>query len=75
MLYFRKRFTQKFDKIKHHKVRDLCHYEGKYKDAAHSIRNRILNASNEILVIFHNGSNYDYSFIIKKLANNFKYQF
>ena len=29
------------------------------------------NVSNEIPVVFHNGSNYDYDFIIKELANEF----
>ena len=27
---------------------------------------------NEIPVVFHNGSNYDYHFIIKELANEFE---
>ena len=31
--------------------------------------------SNEIPVVFHNGSNYDYHFIIKELENEFKRQF
>ena len=30
---------------------------------------------NEIFVVFHNGSNYDYHFIIKELANEFEGQF
>ena len=30
---------------------------------------------NEIPVVFHSGSNYDYHFIIKELANEFKAQF
>ena len=30
---------------------------------------------NEIPVAFHNGSNYDYHFIVKELANKFKGQF
>ena len=38
---------------------------------AHSICNLKCNGPNEIPVDFHNGSNYDYSFIIKKLANEF----
>ena len=29
----------------------------------------------EIPVVFHNGSNYDYHFIIKELANEFQRQF
>ena len=31
--------------------------------------------SNEIPAVFHNGSNYDYHFIIKELANEFEGQF
>ena len=31
--------------------------------------------SNEISIVFHNGSNYDYHFIIKELANEFKGNF
>ena len=30
---------------------------------------------NEIRLLFHNGSNYDYHFIIKELANKFEGQF
>ena len=30
---------------------------------------------NEIPVVFHNSSNYDYHFIIKQLANNFEGKF
>ena len=33
------------------------------------------NVSNESPVIFHNGSNYDYHFVIKELANKFQGQF
>ena len=34
-----------------------------------------LNGPNEIPVVFHNGLNYDYLFIIKELANEFEGQF
>ena len=30
---------------------------------------------NEIAVVFHNGSNYDYYFILKELANEFEGKF
>ena len=33
------------------------------------------NVSNEISVVFHNGSNHDYHFIIKELPNKFEGQF
>ena len=54
------------------KVRDHCHYTGKYRGAAHS--KCILNYKivKEIPVLFHNGSVYDYHFIIKYLAREFK---
>ena len=50
------------------KVRDHCHYTGKFRGAAHSECNLRYKVSKEIPVVFHNGSTYDYHFIIKKLA-------
>ena len=40
--------------------------------AAHSIRDLKFNVPKEILVVFHDGSNYDYHFIIKELVNKCK---
>ena len=60
---------------KYHKVRDHCHYSGKYRRAAHNICNLRYKTPKEIPVIFHNGSTYDYHFIIKKLAKDFNGQF
>ena len=57
------------------KFRDHCRYTGKYRGAAHSICNLKFNVPNEIPAVFHNGSNYDYHFIIKELANEFEGQF
>ena len=57
------------------KVRDHCHYTGKYKGAAHSICNLRYKIPREIPVVFHNGSTYDYHFIIKQLAIEFKGNF
>ena len=45
--------------------------KGKYRGAAHSTCNLKFSVSSEIPVVFHNGSNYDFHFIIKKLANEF----
>ena len=56
---------------KHHKVRDHCHYTGKYRGAAHNICNLRYKISKEIPIVFHNGSTYDYHFIIKELVNKF----
>ena len=47
------------------KVRDHCHYTGKYRGAAHKICNLMYNTTREIPVVFHNGSSYDYHFITK----------
>ena len=57
------------------KVRDHCHYTGKYRTAAHRICNLRYKTSKEIPVIFHNGSAYDYHFIIKELPEEFEGQF
>ena len=54
------------------KVRDHCHYLGKYRGAAHSKCNLNYKIVKKIPVLFHNGSVYDYHFIIKYLAREFK---
>ena len=51
------------------KVRDHCHFTGKYRGAAHNTCNLRYKILQNIPVIFHNGSTYDYHFIIKELAN------
>ena len=64
---------KEFDKSdkKHYKVRDHCHYTGKYRGAAHNICNLRYKIPKEIPVVFHNGSTYDYHFIIKELVKEF----
>ena len=57
------------------KVRYHCHYTGKYREAAHSNCNLNYKIPKEIPVVFHNGSTYDYHFIIKQLARKFKDNF
>ena len=66
----KKGFTIDNDK-KHHKVGDRCHYTGKFREAAHSIYNLRYKTPKEIPIVFHNGSIYDYHFIINKLAKEF----
>ena len=61
--------------IKIKKVRDHCHYTGKYRGAAHNNCNLRYKIPKEIPVVFHNGSTYDYHFIIKQLAREFKGNF
>ena len=68
--YICKKEFNKSDK-KHHKVRDHCHYTGKYREAAHNICNLGYKIPKEIPVVFHNGSTYDYHFIIKELVKEF----
>ena len=68
--YICKKEFDKSDK-KHHKVRDHCHYTGKYRGAAHNICNLRYKVPKEIPVVFHNGSTYDYHFIIKELVKEF----
>ena len=57
------------------KVRDHCLFTVKYRDVAHSRCDLRFNMPNEICVVFHKGSNYNYHFIIKELANEFDEQF
>ena len=47
----------------------------KFRGAAHSIYNLRYKTLKVIAVIFHNGSTYDYYFIIKQLAKQFEGQF
>ena len=46
-----------------------------FKGAEHSICNLAYKTSKEIPIVFHNGSAYDYHFIIKELAKEFESQF
>ena len=55
----------------YHKVRDHCHYTGKFRGAAHSICNLRYKTPKEIPIVFHNGFTYDYHFINNKLAREF----
>ena len=64
--------TNKKEFKKMQKVRDHCHYRGKYRGAAQSICSLQYKISKEIPVVFHNGSTYDNHFIIKQLAREFK---
>ena len=60
---------------KNYKVRDNCHYTGKYRGAAHNICNLRYKVSKEIPIVFQNGSIYDYHFLIKKLVKEFEGNF
>ena len=60
---------------KNYKVRDHCHYTGKYRGAAHNICNLRYKVPKEIPMVFHNGSIYDYHFIIKELVKELEGNF
>ena len=58
-----KRFFKKFAHDKNcRKIRDHYNFTGEYRGAAYSLCNLRFNVPNEIPVVFHNGSNYDYHF-------------
>ena len=58
-----------YDKVRYH-----CHYTGTFRGAAHNIYNLRYKVPKKISIESHNGS-YDYHFITKKLAEEFKGQF
>ena len=60
---------------KYRKVIDHCCYTGEYRGAAYSICNLRYSVPKKMSILFHNGSNYDYPFIIKELAEKIKKQF
>ena len=79
MLYvWKKNFYDKNEIRKfelYQKVIDHCHYTGRFRVTAHSICNLNYKIPQEIHVKTHNVSTYDYYFIIKELAEEFKGQF
>ena len=54
----KKRFSTDDGKKRYFKVKDHCHFTGKYRGAAHDICNLRYKISKEIPVVFHNGSTY-----------------
>ena len=67
--------SSSLERKKHHNVGDHCHHMGKYRGAAHNICNLRYKVPKEIPVVFHNGSTYDYHFIIKELVKEFEANF
>ena len=57
------------------KIRDHCHFTGKFRGATHSVCNLHYKVPQEIPVKIHDGSVYDYHFIITELAEDFKGEF
>ena len=60
---------------KYCKVKEHCHYTWEYRGAAHSICNLGYSVPKEITIVFQNGSNYDYHFIMKQVAGEFEKPF
>ena len=70
---YSKKIMDKNDKnyINKRKVKDHCHYTGKFRGAAHSKCNLNYKVPKEIPIIIHNAS-YDTHFILEQLAKEFK---
>ena len=64
MIHIRKKGFSTDDK-EYQMVGNHCDYTVKYRGAAHDICNLIYKTPEEISVVFHNGSKYNYNFIIK----------
>ena len=65
----KEKFENKYVKDKRYrKVRDYSHYTGEYRGALHNICNLKYSVPKKV----PSGSNYDYHFIIKELAEEFK---
>ena len=77
--YVKKKFcddkNRKSEYDLYHKVRDHCHYTRKFRGATHNICNLQYKVTKKNVIVFHNGSTYDYHFVIKKLAEEFKSEF
>ena len=72
----KEKFENKYLKYeKYCKVEDHCHYTFEDRGAVHWICNLKYSVPTKTPIVFHNGSNYDYHFIIKELAEDFKKQF
>ena len=74
----RKFWYDKNEKSKYetyYKVRDHCHYTGKFRGATHNICNLRYKIQREIPVVLRDGSKYDFRLIIKELAEEFKDNF
>ena len=70
-IFAKKQFKHKYTIDKNYrKVKDNSHGTGKNRGAAHSKYNLKYSITKEISGVFHNGSNYNYHFIIKELRRN-----
>ena len=82
MIFGKKTEKERFDKeikcwicngkftndVKNCKVRDHCHFTGRYRGAAHKICNFLYRKPNFTPVVFHNLSGYDNHLFVKNLG-------
>ena len=72
VIFVKKKIENKYLKDKkYRKVRDHCHYTGKYRGVTHSMCKLKYSVPKENSIAFHNGSSYDNHFIIKELGEEF----
>ena len=64
----KKEFSNDGDYKKYQKVRDHYNYTGKFRAAAYSICNLTYRTLKEVSILFHDGSTYDYHFIVNQIA-------
>ena len=65
-------FAKKYSVKRKIIVRDHDHYTGIYRGAAHLICNLSQSTPIDIPVFFHDGTSYEFNFIITELAKEFK---
>ena len=67
-----KEFSHYDEDKNYYKVKNYCKFTGRYQGFCHKICRSKCRSLKEITIIFHNGSTYDYHFIINELAISFK---
>ena len=66
----KEKLEDKYDKDKKYRnVGNRCPYTSEYRGVAHCICNLNYSVPDKIPIVIHNGSNYDYHFFIKELAD------
>ena len=66
--YVKKISTNYDDDNNYEKVKNHCNYTGKLRGAAHKYLQFKMQNTKKNPIVFHNGSAYDYHFIINQLA-------
>ena len=72
MSHLQLKFESKYaDDKRHPKVRDHCQYTGKHRGVGNNTCNLIYSIPKEMRMIFYNGLNYGYHFVITELVKEF----